>query len=195
MAVNPLQEYVIRFLALKPGRHHYDFKVDGDFFKEFPFSLVPGGNLKVDLELDKQSESYMVLHFHITGTIDVSCDRCLDDYAYPVDIEQNLYVKLSGHADDPEDDELVMLPNDAYELDVSPFIYEFINLSVPLRRVCESVGKACNPDMLKRISNAGDEEGSTAAADENGTWAALKALKNGDEEESTDDKDGRRHEN
>ena len=56
-----LQQYSIPFTGLKPGIHQFEFGVDDSFFKEFEYSLVKSGKLKVDLDLEKQ-ETMMILH-------------------------------------------------------------------------------------------------------------------------------------
>lgn len=190
MAVNPLQEYVIRFLALKVGTHKFEFVADDSFFDQFPYSIVKKGRVEVSLLLDKQNESYFVLHFYLAGHIEVNCDRCLDIYNLPLEETHDLYVKLSGTGGESDDEELILLPENAYELDVSPFVYEFINLSVPLRRVCSSVGKECNPAMLSHIANADSDddelpqEAQSAVSDER--WSALKGLHSQSEDDEND---------
>ena len=89
-----LQQYSIPFTGLKLGVHQFEFGVDDSFFKEFEYSLVKSGKLKVDLDLEKQ-ETMMILHFHIYGGIKLGCDVCLADYPYQVDFKERQIAKLN----------------------------------------------------------------------------------------------------
>ncbi|MDQ3073709.1 MAG: DUF177 domain-containing protein, partial [Bacteroidota bacterium] len=95
---NPLRAYIIPINKLKPGRHSYDFAVDKDFFSHFEHSIAKDGDIEVKVQLDKQSETLLVLNFHISGTLSLNCDRCLDAFNYPLDITERIIVKLE-HAD------------------------------------------------------------------------------------------------
>jgi uncharacterized metal-binding protein YceD (DUF177 family) len=168
-----LREYVINFGNLKPGTHDYSFSVNEDFFSEFEYSLVKKGEIEVQLVLEKQKETLLILNFELKGYIVLECDRCLDEYEYPIDSKHRILVKLDTKETESEDD-LIFLPIDAYELDVRPLIYEFINLSLPLKKTCEEVGKTCNPKMLDYLDHINDK-GDSDSIDPR--WEELKRIK------------------
>ena len=103
-----LQQYSIPFTGLKPGVHQFEFGVDDSFFKEFEYSLVKSGKLKVDIDLEKQ-ETMMILHFHIYGGIKLGCDVCLADYPYQVDFKERQIAKLNGNEDLEDDTEEIVV--------------------------------------------------------------------------------------
>jgi uncharacterized metal-binding protein YceD (DUF177 family) len=173
--VKALREYLINFGNLKQGKHEYDFTVDEKFFGEFEYSLVKNGNVKVLLILEKQNENLLILNFNYNGTIDITCDRCLDEFSMPVDSEQRLIVKLDSKEQASDDDEIIFLPAEAYELDISPFIYEYINLSIPLKKVCSEAGKDCNPNMIQYIDGVNNHSQEDTTVDPR--WEGLKNLK------------------
>ena len=45
--------FVIPFVGLKPGEHHFEFILEETFFKEFDHSEVDNGRFVVDVLLDK----------------------------------------------------------------------------------------------------------------------------------------------
>ena len=145
--MNKLKEYNINFGNLKIGKHRYDYIVEEDFFSQFDLSIVKKGKVHVLLILEKQTENLLILNFTLEGTIKLECDRCLDEFNYPVKSGHRLIVKLEAKEQE-SNDELIFLPADAYELDVSPLIYEESNLSIPMKRICDIVEKDCNPKML-----------------------------------------------
>ena len=104
------------------------------------------------------------------------CDRCLDDMEQPVQADDHLVVKFGTAYS--EDDDLITVAKDEGILDVSWFIYQFVELRIPLRHV-HAPGK-CNPammDVLKEHSAARSGEES-AQSSMDSRWAALEKLKN-----------------
>jgi uncharacterized metal-binding protein YceD (DUF177 family) len=93
----------------------------------------------------------------------------------PVNSTQKLIVKLDSKQQATDDDEIIFLPAEAYELDVSPFIYEYINLSIPLKKVCSEGGKECNPNMIQYINGVNDHSNEETKVDPR--WEGLKNLK------------------
>lgn len=170
-----LREYLINFGNLKHGKHDFHFTVDSTFFAEFEYSLVKTGKVEVDLDLEKQNESLLVLNFSYSGAIDITCDRCLDEFSMPVKGTQRILVKLDSKQQESDDDEIIFLSPDAYELDASPFIYEYINLSLPLKKVCQAAGKECNPNMISYIDHVNDHPEEAQLPDPR--WEGLKNLK------------------
>lgn len=168
------REYIINFGNLKLGKHEYEFHVDDSFFKEYEYSLVTGADVNVNLTLDKETETLLVFEFKFKGSIDVQCDRCLDAFQYPVENASRILVKLTDKEDESGDEELIFLPLDEYEIDIRPFIYEFINLELPLRRVCSLAGKECNPEMLAYLSK--EEKENSKGLEGDPRWEELKNL-------------------
>ncbi|WP_311949610.1 YceD family protein [Mucilaginibacter terrae] len=170
-----LKTYSIPFTGLKLGKHDFDYVVDGEFFKEFEYSLVKKANLQCHVTLDKQ-ETMIILDFHIHGTVEVTCDRCLSEYNQPVDIHEQQVAKFSEEEVD-ENEEIITLNKNDVEIDISGLIYEYINVSVPFIAVCsnEGNGRDCDKDMLDRLNqlSGGDEQEKS----EDPRWDALKKLK------------------
>jgi len=177
-------EFKVHFGRLKVGKHEFDFEVNDSFFAPYEYSLVKKGKIQVHLSLEKQSEMFFSLLFTFDGVIELECHRCLDAIEFPLSGTERTLVKLDSqvaHSDD-DDANLILLPTDTYEIDLSPVIYEFINLSLPLRQVCEIVNKDCNPDMVKMIDGVVDQSEAEKLAKEtenqdNSPWDALKNLK------------------
>jgi uncharacterized protein len=169
--VKGLRDYIINFGKLKLGKHEFEFTIDEDFYKHFEYSLVKKGKVDLLLTIDKQKETLLILNFAFKGYIQLECDRCLDEFEYPVNSEKKLYIKLEENVNE-NDDELIVLESGAYEVDISPYIYEFINLELPLHKSCDQGGKNCNPAMLNYLGHVNDTE-----EDIDPRWASLKNIK------------------
>lgn len=160
--------------GLRDGLHQFDFTVGGGFLAAFEQSPIVEGELDVHLDFDKRP-SMFVLDFIISGTVKTTCDRCLAAIDLPISGEHSLVVKLSEEAGLEEAEVVYMLPT-IEQVNVAPFVYEFIVLSIPMVKVydCETdENPACNLEMLKLL----DQSNSTAEAEEdssNPIWDELK---------------------
>lgn len=174
-----LKQFSIPFTGLKLGQHQFDFEIDKSFFDAFEYSLVKNGALTAKVELDKQ-ETMLILNFQILGTIQLNCDKCLTEFANPIEIKERQLIKFAEDDLESDDLEIIMLNRRESEIDVSEMIYEFINVAVPYINNCEQAGQAqsCDPEMiatLEKLSSGNaiiEEEQS-----EDPRWAALKKLK------------------
>ena len=170
-----LRNYSIPFTGLAQGKHHFEFDVDDAFFNEFDYSLVKKADLKCEVEMEKQ-ETMLILDFHITGTIDATCDKCLSQYPQELDVREQQIAKFSDEAID-EDDEIIALGKNEHEVMLAGLIYEYINVAVPFIAVCNNEGNTpyCDKEMLDKLNNlsANNEQ------DENPDprWDALKKIK------------------
>ena len=173
---NPLgRAFVIQFGGLSLGTHHYDFLITDKFFKHFEDSEISNGKITIDLELMKQS-TMLILKFMINGTSTVMCDRCTDMFDMKIEGEQQLIIKL-GDEDFGDNDEIISVPVNENEYDVSRTIFEFIVLSLPQRRVHPELknGKTgCNKEMLKKLEENAVQEEKTKI---DPRWDKLKDLK------------------
>lgn len=166
-----LKQFVVQFSGLKNGLHTYEFEIGDLFFERFKIEDVTGGEIHLNFSLTKKDTS-MVLEFDFSGILHGVCDRCLDPLDFIVANDYELQVKF-GEETNTENDELLILGYDAYKIDIAPMVYEFISLSVPLRKVHDE--ENCNPEVMKQLNNGSFEEYT-----ENETpsiWENLKKLK------------------
>ena len=172
-----LQQYRIPFTGLKVGKHSFDLEVNEEFFNEYEYSLVKNAKLKVDLELDKQ-ETMLILQFHITGEIFLTCDVCLSEFPSPVDIRERQIIKFGAEDVEEDTEEILVLDKNEHEVDVAPLIYEHVNLAVPYINRCEDTWKTewCDKEMLEKLNklSGGEKENES----EDPRWEALRKIKN-----------------
>lgn len=174
------KDFRIAFSGLKLGYHNFELSLGTAFFKEFEALSSEGGDLKVDIQLEKQ-ERMLIFDFNIQGTIDLVCDRCLEVYAQKLNIDKTLYVKLQSGVSGlvEESDDVILIPDQESDFDVSQYIYEFISLALPMRRihgVDDEGNDLCNLEMIELL----EERKSTPEENEkeiDPRWDALKKLK------------------
>lgn len=166
-----LKNFVIPFVGLSTGDHQFDFQIDDKFFANFEYSEIQRANVRVDLTLSK-SERMLVLNFRMFGTLEVTCSRCAGLFDQPIEGEETLYVKY-GQEYREEDDNVVVIPEHESQINVAPFIYDYLSLMVPYRvvhPVDENGQSTCDPDMISRIDKSAENK------DTDPRWDKLKDL-------------------
>jgi uncharacterized metal-binding protein YceD (DUF177 family) len=168
---NP-EQYQIAFSGLKPGTHVFDFKIGKSFFEQVEDEEIRDGQVGVTVTMVKE-ERMMDLHFTIHGTVMVSCDRCNELMEIEVNGNERLIVKYGeGYYEETED--IQIIPETAHQFDVGPFIYEYIHLLVPIRRVHQEDSKGnsqCDPDILRKLKELSEHHAKDPR------WEALNQLK------------------
>lgn len=173
------REFEIAFVGLKPGVHEYNYEIDDKFFETFQKQDFRKCKANVKLLFDKKS-SFMLLKFEIGGTLEVTCDRCNSNLPLNLWDEFSVTVKM---VEDPElmnkqeeDPDVYYISRGESHLDVAEWIYEFVNLSLPMQKACEFEkmdGPYCNKtalDMLQKLKSEGPPK-------KNPIWKGLEKFK------------------
>lgn len=144
--------YVIPLSGLKPGYSTFNFEIDREVFDMFEDSEISEGHLAVSVVADKGS-SHVGLEVKINGDVSVCCDRCLEMFDHPVDSVNRLLVRY-GSLRDEADPDIIILPVGEHELDLKQYLYEFIHLALPIKRIHpedENGNSSCDPVMLEKL--------------------------------------------
>lgn len=163
-------EFVIPFVGLKLGTHEFDFSVSDKFFEGLEYSVVERGKVDFHILFEKK-ETMMIADFQLNGTIETLCDRCGDELVLPISGEYQLIFKFGD--DESEDESLVVLPSEAYQIDLDAHFHEFITVSLPSRMIHDE--GECNEEMEDLI----DEYSVRSEEEElDPRWSELNKLKN-----------------
>ena len=166
------KQFVIPFYGLKVGKHHYEYSIDNEFFEHFEYAEFKEGSFRIKIVLEKQ-ERMLELDFSIEGEAKLVCDRCAGEYMQVVEGRNRLIVKF-GTEEQEISDEILVIPESRHHLNISSFIYEYIILHLPYKRL-HPPGKngesTCDPDMIRLL----EEKAKTASTDPR--WDELKKLK------------------
>jgi uncharacterized metal-binding protein YceD (DUF177 family) len=178
------REFEIAFVGLKPGVHVYDYRIEDKFFVEYGEQDFTNCIADVKLSLDRNN-NFMQLHFDVGGTVDVTCDRCGNAIKKQLWDEYNIIVKMVEEPvlmnQQEEDPDVYYIGKNESHLLVSDWIYEFVNLSIPMQNVCgedEKGNTLCNKEVLEKLKNMED-----ASQDGiNPIWKGLEKFKGLEEE-------------
>jgi uncharacterized metal-binding protein YceD (DUF177 family) len=169
--MNVLDHYSIPVLGLHDGLHQYDFIIDKEFFQCFEESPIKEGDVKVHFIFDKHPDLYEMT-FQFKGTVKTTCDRCLEEFDLLIEDSQFLLVKFDEK--EWEDVDIIYILKGTPKLNVARYIYEFVNLAVPMMKTHDDAGERCNPDMLKFLTREAENNQDDPSA--NPLWDALKGF-------------------
>lgn len=125
--------YRENIIGLTNTVHHFEFEVGNDFFSHYGTQLITEGALKAEVTLDKR-ETLIEVTFFISGTVKLICDRSLDPFDALIQTKKALVFKY-GETDEELSDEIIMIQRDTEALDFGQYIYEFIALQVPMKKL------------------------------------------------------------
>jgi uncharacterized protein len=154
-----LKQFSIPIKGLKQSFYQFDFQLDKSFFSAFEESVITDGDIDVKMELHRKT-SHLELNFDFEGTIKSECDRCLVGIDLPVEGQNRIIVKFAEDQQEDED-EIIYIHPEAHELKVAHYIYEYVTLAVPMRKVydCENdENPPCDETMLSYLSSNVSED-------------------------------------
>lgn len=166
-------KYNVDLKGMKASSLDMEFDLDNAFFADIDGEEFQKGTVKAKVVV-KKGRDIFDFSFALTGTVVVPCDRCLDDLEIEVDTVNTLRVKLGDSYADEGD--IVIIPEQEGDLNIAWYLYEFIVLALPLKRV-HAPGK-CNHEMTGRLkkhsAEAVGDEGEEMQVDPR--WAGLKDI-------------------
>ena len=170
----------IAFVGLKPGIHEFVYEINDKFFVDYSEQDFRNCVATVKLSLDKKN-GFMLLLFEIGGKLELTCDRCGNNLPLELWDEFQTVVKIVEDPqemnDQEEDPDVYYISKGESHINVANWIYEFVNLSIPMQRMCseeEMGGPHCNKEvlaMLKDMEQNKDKAG-------NPLWKGLEKFKN-----------------
>lgn len=177
------RDFEIAFVGLKPGIHEYNYEIKDEFFEAFQQQDFTKCQAHVKLLLEKNS-SFMILKFEVGGSLEIICDRCNNSLPMQLFDEFIITVKLVEEPDlmnqQEDDPDVYYISRSESHLELSNWIYEFINLSIPMHKTCEFEqmdGPHCDKTAASILNNkeAGKNEKTET---ENPIWKGLEKFKN-----------------
>ncbi|HHU99466.1 MAG TPA: DUF177 domain-containing protein [Bacteroidales bacterium] len=146
--------YSIPLAGLKEARYTYDFQIGNHLFGLYEESEIKKGEFRAVVVLQKCS-THIEFDIVINGKAEVICDRCLEPFYMPVSTAKRLFVR-QGSEWEESDPDMITMPMDENEIDLSQFFYDYIHLALPIKRIHpdDADGNStCNPDMIRRLND------------------------------------------
>ena len=128
-----LKEFTIPFVGLKDGEHEFLFTIDNKFFNHFEFTDFKKVLLEGKVVLNKKP-NFLELEFNVSGNVLLCCDVSTEWFEHNLKAEFNLIVKF-GTPSENNSDEILVIPEGSFQINVAQNFYEIVVLSLPLKRV------------------------------------------------------------
>ncbi len=185
--------FEIPFVGLVPGLHEFEYRIEDKFFVDYGPQDFSNCDTNVKLKLDKHP-GFLQMHFDIDGKLDTVCDRCGNPLSIKLWDEFNLIVKLVDNPDEmnsnEEDPDIYYIDRNESHLSVANWIYEFINLSIPLQHICEVNAKGVSGCNQKVIAELNKFTSNLSEVSDKHIWKGLdqfKGLEEGNKEEEEEE--------
>lgn len=169
--MNLLKNYDIDISKLNLGQHEFHFQIEDEFFELFDYSLIDHGSLETVILLDKKT-TFISLAFHISGKVELICDRSLEKFDFDLSFENAIVFKY-GDEDKIVSDEVEIITSNTQKINVANYLYEFISVSIPMKKLHPRFVDESEENQI--IFSSKDEESNTEI---DPRWSELKKLKN-----------------
>lgn len=180
MEVKQLRDqFKLRLSGVESGTYCFTMVCDKEFFELAELSDLQDGCLNLQVEMVK-TEKLVDVKCHFEGFVVAACDRCLLPVNIPMDFDDRLIVKLVPSVEEGEnddDDDIWVMDENTYELDIFHFVYESIMLAMPMRIVHEddeNGNPTCDPKVMEKLEELSNNSSETET---DPRWDALKNLK------------------
>lgn len=130
------------------GESLLEYHLDNEFFEAIGEEAIQKGNVNAKIRVVKSAKQ-SELFFDLEGKVVVLCDRCLEEMDQPIKTTGHLIVRMGKEFKDDGDD-IVIVPEEQGEINVSWFLYEFVELAIPIKHV-HPFGH-CNQGMAAKLS-------------------------------------------
>lgn len=168
-----MKDFDISFFGLKEGKHHFEYKIENQFFEAFKYDEYLDTEVLVNLEFIRKSTLFE-LNFSCKGTIEIACDVSNEPYDQSINGTLSVVVKFGDEYND-DNEEILIIPHGEFQINVAQFIYEMIVLSVPSKRIHPGIedGTLQSP-VLKKLNELQKKDKNSEDIDPR--WEELKKL-------------------
>ena len=172
-----LKEFIIQFVGLKDGEHHFDFDIGNAFFQNFEYEEFNEVSVKTNLKLIKKP-TLLELFFTVSGDVNLNCDITNEPFNQPIEDDFKLVVKFGSEYNDDNED-ILIIPHGEYQVNITQYIYELIVLAVPTKRVHPGIEDGTlKSDILLKLEELSPKENNekNTSEDIDPRWHNLKKL-------------------
>ncbi len=169
-----LKQFNIPFVGLKKESHLFEYQIDNTFFEAYNFDEYFDANIHIALTFSKKS-TMLLLTFAAKGTVNITCDVSGEQFDQEIHTDLSLIVKFGDEYND-DNEEILILPHAAFQINVAQYIYEMIVLGVPSKRVHPKVlDGTLKSEALERLNKLKVTTEKTTE-DVDPRWDKLKGL-------------------
>ncbi len=174
-----MKDFSVNIIGLSNKVHLFEFELKDDFFERYGKEVLSKGDFEAKVSLDKR-ETFIEVDFKISGHAELICDRSLEPFEHALKIDRKIIFK---YGEEPQEisDEIVIITRDQDRLDLGQFMYEFIVLAIPIKKLHHNLRnqEEDEDDAEVKIvySTSTEREEKEKEEDIDPRWEQLKKLK------------------
>ncbi|MGB3466429.1 MAG: DUF177 domain-containing protein [Cyclobacteriaceae bacterium] len=166
-------KYRIDIFKLSNDTHEYDFDINSEFFDLFEFSEVKEGSGNCHATLEK-TPSMITMDFDINASVELVCDRSLDTFDYPINIQEQIRFKYGEEEADLSDD-VKVITQSTQSINVAHYLFEMLTVVIPMKKLHPRFEESAEAD--DEIIYTSDKDNNDSDDDSTDPrWNALKDL-------------------
>ncbi len=177
--MSKLNQYTVHFAGLKEGKYDFKFEIGKELFAYYQNSDITDAAILVEAIFEKKT-SHLSFQFNIEGTIQTTCDRCLETIKLEINDSPELYINFGEETSDLTDiDDTMTLARSEDKIDLKKHFYDYIILNLPIKKIHpddEHGNSTCNPEMIKKLEQYLSHSENDSEIDPR--WEKLKNLYN-----------------
>ncbi len=128
-----MKDFSVNIIGLSNKVHLFHFELKDAFFVRYGKEVLSKGDFVTEVSLDKR-ETFIEVDFKISGQADLICDRSLEPFDHHLNITRKVIFKYGEEAQEVSD-EIVIITQDQDSIDLGQFMYEFIVLAIPIKKL------------------------------------------------------------
>lgn len=170
-----MKEFAVNIIGLSKKAHLFNYHLEKGFFEKYGTEAVSDGRFDVEVVLDKK-ETFIEVNFKVSGQAALLCDRTLEPFDFPITETRKMVFKYGEEAQEISD-EIVIITRDQDSIDLGQYLYEFIALAIPMKKLHPRFANEAESDqpMVYSTSPSETEEKEKDTIDPR--WEKLKKLK------------------
>jgi uncharacterized protein len=170
-----LKEFAVNIIGLSKKAHLFNYHLEKGFFEKYGTESVSDGRFDVEVVLDKK-ETFIEVNFKISGQAALMCDRTLEPFDFPINENRKMVFKYGEEAQEISD-EIVIITRDQDSIDLGQYLYEFIALAIPMKRLHPRFANEAESDQPVVYSTSPTETEEKENDSIDPRWEKLKKLK------------------
>jgi len=123
----------VNIQSLEDDLVEYDAELDNSFI-DHEIKRFYDHPIKMHVVLDKFGKDYRV-DIEIDTLATYTCDRCLAEFTNHFKAQQRQLFHV-GYQEIADNEDIILLPESATEIDLSPYLMEMVLLNHPIKMIC-----------------------------------------------------------
>ncbi len=130
-----MKEYDINIFRINNSYQKYNYKLNEIFFALYENNLIEKGKIEVEVIISEDTKKNILsFKFDIKGTIELICDRSLEEFSYPINIKKEVIFEFGEQTKELNIDHY-MIDSETTYINIAQHLYDFIILEAPIKKL------------------------------------------------------------